>query len=83
MTQLTKIQILDKTKEFADEIEVLVNNAKRTKQWIDMAVACEPNLPAMEKRFDEQKKLADAKFAEFDKFKKENPFDEAPMRRFK
>ena len=32
MSQLTKIQILDKTKEFAKEIEVLVNNAKRTKQ---------------------------------------------------
>ena len=63
MTQLTKLQILDKTKEFADEIGVLVNNAKRTKQWIDMAVFCEPNLPALEKRFDEQKKLADAKIA--------------------
>ena len=80
MTQLTKIQILDKTKEFAEEIGVLVNNAKLTNPWIDMAGSSEPNLPAMEKRFDEQKKLADAKFAEFEKFKKENPFDEAPMR---
>ena len=80
MTQLTKLQILEKTKEFAKEIGVLVDNAKRTKEWIDMAIFCEPNLPAMQKRFEEQTKLADAKFAEFDKFKEENPFDEAPMR---
>ena len=83
MTQLTKIQILDKTKEFAKEIGVLVNNAKRTKQWLEMAVCTEPGIPAMEKRFEEQTKLAEAKFAEFDKFKKENPFEDAPMRRVK
>ena len=45
-----------------------------------MAVCTEPGIPAMEKRFEEQTKLAEAKFAEFDKFKKENPFEDAPMR---
>ena len=80
MTQLTKIQILDKTKEFLDEIRVLVNDVKRTKQWLEMAVCTEPGIPAMEKRLEEQTKLAQAKFAEFDKFKEENPFDDAPMR---
>ena len=34
MTQLTKLQILDKTREFAKEIGVLVDNAKRTKKPI-------------------------------------------------
>ena len=63
MTQLTKIQILDKMKEFSKELGVLVDNAKRTKKWLE-----------------EQTKLAQAKFAEFDKFKEENPFDDAPMR---
>ena len=38
MTQLTKIQILDKMKEFSKELGVLVDNAKRTKKWLDMAV---------------------------------------------
>ena len=79
MTQLTKIQILDKMKEFSKELGVLVDNAKRTKQWLDMAVCTEPGIPAMEKRLEEQTKLAQAKFAEFDKFKEENPFDEAPL----
>ena len=36
---------------------------------------------AMEKRLEEQTKLAHTfKFAEFDKFKEENPFEDAPMR---
>ena len=43
-------------------------------------VCTEPGIPAMVKRLEEQTKLAEAKFAEFDKFKKENPFDDAPMR---
>ena len=42
MTQLTKIQILDKMKEFSKELGVLVDNAKRTKKWLDMAVCTEP-----------------------------------------
>ena len=44
-----------------------------------MAVCTEPNIPVMEKRLEEQTKLAQDKFAEFDKFKEENPFDEAPL----
>ena len=79
MTQLTKIEILDKMKEFSKELGVLVDNAKRTKKWLDMAVCTEPNIPVMEKRLEEQTKLAQDKFAEFDKFKEENPFDEAPL----
>ena len=79
MTQLTKIQILDKTKEFAKELGVLVDNAKRTKQWLDMAVCTEPGIPAMEKRLEEKGALATAKFEEFNKWQKENPFDDAPL----
>ena len=79
MTQLTKIQILDKTKELAKELGVLVDNAKRTKQWLDMAVCTEPGIPAMEKRLEEKGALATAKFAEFEKWQKENPFDDAPL----
>ena len=80
MTQLTKPEIVSKTKQFLDEIRVLVDDVKRTKQWLEMAVCTEPGIPAMEKRLEEQTKLAQAKFAEFDKFKEENPFDDAPMR---
>ena len=80
MTQLTKPELVSKTKQFLDEIRVLVDDVKRTKQWLEMAVCTEPGIPAMVKRLEEQTKLAEAKFAEFDKFKKENPFDDAPMR---
>tara|TARA_Y100001972_G_scaffold89717_1_gene109789 strand:+ start:30 stop:281 length:252 start_codon:yes stop_codon:yes gene_type:complete len=80
MTQLTKQEIVEKTEEFKNEISVLVNNAKKTKQWIDMAIFCEPDLPAMEEKFDKQVRLAEDKVSEFRKFEKENPFDDAPMR---
>ena len=53
MTQLTKPEIVSKTKQFLDEIRVLVDDVKRTKQWLDMAVCTEPGIPAMEKRLEE------------------------------
>ena len=79
MTQLTKPEIVSKTKQFLDEIRVLVDDVKRTKQWLEMAVCTEPNIPAMEKRLEEKGALARAKFDEFEKWQKENPFDDAPM----
>ena len=78
--KLTKLEIVKKTEDFRDEIQVLINNAKKTKQWIDMAVFCEPDLPAMKEKFDKEIKAAEAKHAEFVKFEKENSFDDAPMR---
>ena len=36
MTQLTKPEIVSKTKQFLDEIRVLVDDVKRTKQWLEM-----------------------------------------------
>lgn len=79
--KLTKLEIVKKTEDFRDEIQVLINNAKKTKQWIDMAVFCEPDLPAMEEKFDKEIKAAKDKMSEFRKFEKENSFDDAPMRR--
>tara|TARA_Y100000356_G_C11178496_1_gene245483 strand:+ start:487 stop:765 length:279 start_codon:yes stop_codon:yes gene_type:complete len=79
MTQLTKPEIVKKTQEFLDECRVLVDDVKRTKQWLEMAVCTEPGIPAMEKRLEEKGALARAKFDEFEKWQKENPFDDAPM----
>jgi len=79
MKQLTKQEIVKKTGEFLTEIKVLCANVNKTKKWIDMAVCTEPGLSAMEERFDEEIKLAEDKVAEFRKFEKENPFDDAPM----
>ena len=79
MTQLTKPEIVSKTKQFLDEIRVLVDDVKRTKQWLEMAVCTEPGIPAMEKRLEEKGALATAKFEEFNKWQEENPFDDAPM----
>ena len=78
MTQLTKPEIVSKTKQFLDEIRVLVDDVKRTKQWLEM-VCTEPGIPAMEKRLEEKGALATAKFEEFNKWQKENPFDDAPL----
>ena len=44
-----------------------------------MAVCTEPGIPAMEKRLEEKGALATAKFEEFNKWQKENPFDDAPL----
>ena len=77
--KLTKAEIVKKTEDFKDEISVLVNNAKKTKKWIDMALPFEPDLPAMKVKFDKEINAAEAKHAEFVKFKEENPFDDAPM----
>ena len=79
MTQLTKPEIVSKTKEFLDEIRVLVDDVKRTKMWLEMAVCTEPGIPAMQKRLEEKGALATAKVKEFDKWREENPFDDAPM----
>ena len=79
MTQLTKPEIVKKTQEFLDECRVLVDDVKRTKQWLEMAVCTEPGIPAMEKRLEEKGALARAKFDEFEKWQKENPFDDAPL----
>ena len=79
MTQLTKPEIVSKTKQFLDEIRVLVDDVKRTKQWLEMAVCTEPGIPSMEKRLEEKGALARAKFDEFEKWQKENPFDDAPL----
>ena len=79
MTQLTKPEIVKKTQEVLDECRVLVDDVKRTKQWLEMAVCTEPGIPAMEKRLEEKGALARAKFDEFEKWQKENPFDDAPM----
>ena len=49
MTQLTKPEIVSKTKQFLDEIRVLVDDVKRTKQWLEMAVCTEPNYPQWKK----------------------------------
>ena len=70
MTQLTKPEIVSKTKQFLDEIRVLVDDVKRTKQWLEMAVCTEPNIPAMEKRLEEKGALATAKFEEFEQVAK-------------
>jgi len=81
MTQLTKIQIVRKTEKFLTEITVLCDNVKKTKKWLDMAIL--EDKITMQKRFDEEIKLAEDKVAEFRKFEKENPFDDAPMRAVK
>jgi len=77
--KLTKAEIVKKTEDFKDEITVLVNNAKKTKRWIEMALSFEPALPAMEEKFDKEIKAAEDKMSEFRKFEKENSFDDAPM----
>ena len=79
MTQLTKPEIVRKTQEFLDEMRVLVDDVKRTKQWLEMAVCTEPGIPAMEKRSEEKGALATAEFEEFNKWQEENPFDDAPL----
>ena len=48
MTQLTKPEIVSKTKQFLDEIRVLVDDVKRTKQWLEM-VCTEPAYPQWKK----------------------------------
>ena len=81
MTQLTKIEIVRKTEKFLAEIKVLCDNVKKTKKWLDMAIL--EDKTTMQKRFDAEIKLAEDKFAESNKFKEENPFDDAPMRAVK
>ena len=77
--KLTKAEIVKKTEDFDHEITVLLNNAEKTKRWIDMALFCEPDLPAMEEKFDKEIKLAKDKMSEFRNFQEENSFDEEPM----
>ena len=79
MTQLTKPEIVKKTEGFLAEIRVLVDDVKKTKMWLEMAVCTEPGIPAMEKRLEEKGALATAKLEEFNKWQEENPFDEAPL----
>lgn len=79
MTQLTKPEIVKKTEGFLAEIRVLVDDVKKTKMWLEMAVCTEPGIPAMEKRLEEKGALATAKLEEFNKWQKENPFDDAPL----
>ncbi len=86
--KLTKAEIVKKTEDFNDEITVLLNNAKKTKRWIDDAVWCDFDNPKcvlvaemikMEKKFSQEIKAAENKMSEFRKFQEENPFDDAPM----
>ena len=56
-----------------------MDDVKRTKQWLEMAVCTEPGIPAMQKRLEEKGALATAKFEEIEKWQKENRFDDAPL----
>ena len=66
----------------------LIVNEIRKKTGIDpkYGFAREQDFPQFQKFNDNHKhytKLAEDKFAEFNKFKEENPFDDAPMRAVK
>ena len=71
MTQLTKPEIVSKTKQFLDEIRVLVDDVKRTKQWLEM----KRTEPYPWKKVEEKGSLKLRSLKSL-KSEKENPFDD-------